>query len=413
PEYVRAVDGVDLDVGRGEIFCLVGESGCGKTTTGKGILRLVPPTGGDVFVGVPKNVLDDYEAAKAGRGSADLETIRRQHSLSWKEDRPWTVPHFVLLGIVVAVAGLIATALPAFVSASVFHLPFTTGWSYIGYGLVVGLLVAYFGSIPPTRPTPRTTTVLGGLAVLLFNLSTYLGLVCSGYVDAAGLYQSQVWGDQTVAMLGGTLFAFVVAVLVGRVLIWNRLREEGLEGIKIQGLRQKLQIIFQDPYESLNPKHSVYDIVAEPLIVNGLSRNRAETEARVEEALADAGLRPPRDFLFRYPHELSGGQRQRVSIAGALVLDPEFLVADEPVSMPVPSAMPRGFRTMRLDGRGGRGRAEGPRGRHAGGGPVRGPSCRFPAGLHDAGLASGRRGGDPSNYRREGRGVPRAEGDSE
>jgi len=134
-------------------------------------------------------------------------------------------------------------------------------------------------------------------------------------------------------MLGATLFAFVVAVLVGRVLIWNRLREEGLEGIKIQGLRRKLQIIFQDPYESLNPKHSVYDIVAEPLIVNGLGRNRAETEARVEQALSDAGLRPPRDFLFRYPHELSGGQRQRVSIAGALVLDPEFLVADEPVSM--------------------------------------------------------------------------------
>src|SRR2546428_12134029 len=133
-------------------------------------------------------------------------------------------------------------------------------------------------------------------------------------------------------MLGATLFAFVVAVLVGRVLIRNRLRAARLEGIKIQGLRQKLQIIFQDPYESLNPKHSVYDIVAEPLIVNRLSRNRAETEARVEQAQADAGLRRRRDFLFRYPHELSGGQRQRVSIAGALVLDPEFLVYDEPVS---------------------------------------------------------------------------------
>ena len=333
PEYVRAVDGVDLDVGRGEIFCLVGESGCGKTTTGKGILQLVPPTGGDVFVGVPKTVLDEYEAAKAGTGSADLETIRRQHSLSWKEHRSWTIPHFVLLGILLAVGTLIATTVPAFVTAAVFHLPFMDGWSYVGYGVVVPLLVAYFGSMPPTRPTPRITLVLGGLAVLAFNLSTYLGLVLSGYVDAGGLYQSRAWGDQTLAMLGGNLLAIGVAVFVGRILIWNRLREEGLEGIQIRGLRQKLQIIFQDPYESLNPKHSVYDIVAEPLIVNGLGRNRAETEARVEQALTDAGLRPPRDFLFRYPHELSGGQRQRVSIAGALVLDPEFLVADEPVSM--------------------------------------------------------------------------------
>src|SRR5256712_9366925 len=88
PEYVRAVDGVDLDVGRGEIFCLVGESGCGKTTTGKGILRLVPPTGGDEVVGGPKDVLDDYEAAKAGHGRADLGTIRRPHAPPREEDPP-------------------------------------------------------------------------------------------------------------------------------------------------------------------------------------------------------------------------------------------------------------------------------------------------------------------------------------
>src|ERR1700756_4273976 len=122
PEYVRAVDGIDLDVGRGEIFCLVGESGCGKTTTGKGILKLVPPTGGDVFVGMAKEVLDAYEAAKAGKRSADLETIRRQHSLSWKEQRPWTLPHFVLLGILLGIGALIATVVPAFVTASVLHL---------------------------------------------------------------------------------------------------------------------------------------------------------------------------------------------------------------------------------------------------------------------------------------------------
>jgi len=185
-KWVKAVDGVSFNIKEQEIFCLVGESGCGKTTTGKAILRLVEPTGGRVL----------YQG----------------------ED--------------------------------------------------------------------------GGLAKKLAEDPKTKRMVKAGGIDVRALPKD-----------------------------------------KMKKLRQKMQIIFQDPYESLNPKQSIYDIVAEPLVVNNLGANESEREKRVQKALEDAGLRPPSSFMWRYPHEVSGGQRQRVGVAGALVLDPNFLVADEPISM--------------------------------------------------------------------------------
>ncbi|MEG2503027.1 MAG: ABC transporter ATP-binding protein [Anaerovoracaceae bacterium] len=102
---------------------------------------------------------------------------------------------------------------------------------------------------------------------------------------------------------------------------------------EINAFRQSAQMIFQDPYQSLNPRHYIIDIVAEPLDVNGLVDSTEEREARVKMALEQAGLTPAEDYFYRYPYELSGGQRQRVVIAGALILEPKFIVADEPVSM--------------------------------------------------------------------------------
>ncbi|GAA3824087.1 ABC transporter ATP-binding protein [Streptomyces chiangmaiensis] len=97
----------------------------------------------------------------------------------------------------------------------------------------------------------------------------------------------------------------------------------------LKAYRKRVQLVLQDPSGSLNPRHTVYDAVAEGLRIHG---HGGDERAAVTEALNRAGLRPPERFFLRYPHELSGGQRQRVVIAGAMVLEPELLVADEPVA---------------------------------------------------------------------------------
>jgi len=109
-----------------------------------------------------------------------------------------------------------------------------------------------------------------------------------------------------------------------------------LHGSELRKIRPRIQIVFQDPYESINPRMTVFEIVAEGVQINRNELDASSDEkvaSMVEKALRLVQLVPPDQFTTRYPHELSGGQRQRVAIARALVMEPEFIVADEPVSM--------------------------------------------------------------------------------
>ena len=197
-------------------------------------------------------------------------------------------------------------------------------------------------SLPATTLAPEGSATHGLVSLddVSFVFHTHKGLFRSGQVTAVGGVSLVIARGETLALVGESGSG---KTTVGRVSL--RLLEPTGGRVWFDGqdishtpeerlgwLRKRAAIVFQDPFSSLNPYMTVSELVAEPLVIGGV-RNRAEREERVRAALTAVDLTPAARFVHAYPTSMSGGQRQRVGIARTLIRSPEYIVADEPVSM--------------------------------------------------------------------------------